>query len=503
MRRRHLKPLVAACLLAGAVNLAASSSHAATPTLPGGRLYFQRGAFIYGANVDGSDVRQITTAGTTALLDSTPAVSPDGTQLAYTQHTHGGGVYVVPVSGGREVRRSNLDFVAQDPSWSPDGGRLAFGFDAVYGTATYFSIDTRSAQTGAALGSFGNVFEPQAEPSWSPDGRDIAVMYLSLSHANTGLEVINVAATQADPNHNEVVRPLAYTPGYDYYDPIYAPDGRALACIRAVGGTTTSGDLWLMNADGSGAHRLVSGARVQRPAWSPDGRWLAFAQDQSIYAVPATGGQPILLMANAAYPAWGGHAPGNVPSAPVQRQASTVLDSTFQGGQAGPWPVGDSGSTRLRVANGHYTVTVAPRGNVIVTPHHAITLADGTVTALVHARGDGATGLVARYGYTAKRSYACLIRPTARAFGCYKELHGAWTTLVMRAAPAILPDQDNQIALSLSGGMLSFSINGQVVAHASDVTPLPTGEWGMMTEAAQTTMAASYAHIGISRSTTS
>jgi dipeptidyl aminopeptidase/acylaminoacyl peptidase len=58
------------------------------------------------------------------------------------------------------------------------------------------------------------------------------------------------------------------TTGEREEDPAVSPDGRTIAYTRV-------GELWLMNADGSG-QRMLSGQYSHRPAWSPDGRTIAF-----------------------------------------------------------------------------------------------------------------------------------------------------------------------------------------------------------------------------------
>ncbi|HEX9115560.1 MAG TPA: Tol-Pal system beta propeller repeat protein TolB, partial [Anaerolineae bacterium] len=98
--------------------------------------------------------------------------------------------------------------------------------------------------------------------------------------------------------------------------PAWSPDGRRMAFTSLRGGRW---QILLVNADGSGARQMTTGAYDARyPAWSPDGRWLAFAGDRGgrweIYVIPVDGaGQagttyPLQITAGAAdssYPAWG------------------------------------------------------------------------------------------------------------------------------------------------------------------------------------------------------
>ena len=65
-------------------------------------------------------------------------------------------------------------------------------------------------------------------------------------------------------------------------EPAWSPDGRAIAFDRRIGrrpgdlGVNASlFEIYVMNADGSGQRRL---ARGTRPLWSPDGRKIAFSR---------------------------------------------------------------------------------------------------------------------------------------------------------------------------------------------------------------------------------
>jgi Tol biopolymer transport system component len=80
------------------------------------------------------------------------------------------------------------------------------------------------------------------------------------------------------------------------HSPRWSPDGRLIAFHRA-------GDIWVMQADGSAAHRVTSGAANDiNPSWSPDGGRLVFSRSsdgtlagRSLYVVSAAGGAGYLL----------------------------------------------------------------------------------------------------------------------------------------------------------------------------------------------------------------
>jgi TolB protein len=74
---------------------------------------------------------------------------------------------------------------------------------------------------------------------------------------------------------------LVALPGADGDDPAWSPDGRRIAFVRATGTRDSWGTalraIYVMNADGSNLVRRSSAGHARQPAWSPDGRSIAFA----------------------------------------------------------------------------------------------------------------------------------------------------------------------------------------------------------------------------------
>ncbi|SFL08081.1 S9 family peptidase [Geodermatophilus ruber] len=105
---------------------------------------------------------------------------------------------------------------------------------------------------------------------------------------------------------------LLRTPGV----PTVSPDGRMAVVAVArpdLEADTYAGQLWAVPTDGSAPARpLTSGARDSAPAFSPDGRWLAFLRAEEpgrpqLHVLPTSGGAPRRLTAHhlgAGVPVW-------------------------------------------------------------------------------------------------------------------------------------------------------------------------------------------------------
>jgi WD40 repeat protein len=109
-------------------------------------------------------------------------------------------------------------------------------------------------------------FTSLGHPAWAPDGSRLAY---AKPTAN-GQEIVTVDPEGKNP------KTLA-AEGLNAW-PAYSPDGRLIAFSSSRDGDF---DLYRMNADGSNVQRLLRRPGMDaRPAWSPDGRRLAFLANQ-------------------------------------------------------------------------------------------------------------------------------------------------------------------------------------------------------------------------------
>ena len=239
--------------------------------------------YLVGAN--GQEPRRLTACGDCQDV----SWSPDGSQLAVARYVGTGSqgtwnVWVINAKTGamRPITSCKIDacvaiFQLHELQWSSDGRNILF---VGHGKESALSLDTihpdgshltrlTTIPEPMSTGSGDPQGEPQPNPQWSPDGRKIAFNEFH------GIDTISADGT-------DLKRLVA-----NGANPAWSPDGRRLAYStwkKLWNGARLQ--LWTINADGSG-NRLLYQHRVPypywRPAvwsvqvWSPDGRQIAFS----------------------------------------------------------------------------------------------------------------------------------------------------------------------------------------------------------------------------------
>ena len=307
---------------------------------------------IYRINDDGSGLARLTDD---PAFDDSPALSPDGQQIAFLTARHDPNpqfphfkyeIYVMDADGSNPRRLTHTDAAEDHPAWSPDGTQILF--DADYDGDGFYEIyamnadgtDVTRLTSGAANDQFGD---------WSPDGSQIA--FSSDRNANWDIFVMNVDGSNQQP--------LTDSPDWELF-PAWSPDGTRIAFDGLVPRSRNT-DVFVMNADGSDVRRLTDSPRFdESPVWSPDGSQIAFQTERDghfeIYVMNADGSDPRPLVAHPAdelWPSWGlAAAPPSGLSLSLEKSAQTFpsvptwqigladldgdgdLDAVFANGQA-------------------------------------------------------------------------------------------------------------------------------------------------------------------------
>jgi len=205
---------------------------------------------------------------------ASPAFSPNGRWIAFDA---GRRIALVRADG---IARRLLPAAGKDPgspAWSPDGKRIVF--DAARSTAPR---GVRDLYVVAASGSgrAKRVVRNAADPSWSVDGL-FAFERPSNAIPPTQRRIL---VSRSDGTH---ARPVSSGPGNrpDYSsDPDFSPDGSSIVYY-----STHRIRLTVVGTNGRGTRRLAAATEAaQHPAWSPDGRWIAWWWN-GIYVARADG----------------------------------------------------------------------------------------------------------------------------------------------------------------------------------------------------------------------
>jgi len=281
-----------------------------------------------------------------------PSISPDGRQVAFRSEREGGGIFVADVSGKNVKRLSNfchnptwspdqqsivcavervdlssarralspiwvLDTTTGtprqltttdgvQPTWSPDGQRIAFW---TYGPARIFTVPAGGGTPHVLVG--GEPGGGLSNPVWSPDGRALFYSSGGVGGSATTIRHIAIDATgQAVPGTDQ---PLV-TPSTNAGFVSFSRDGRHMSYLNqsftrnfsrmrldrpaepptsvtqgphvyrqqalSPDGTrltfASQNNIFVMHVDGSGLRQLTTKSVSRGPQWSPDGSRIAF-----------------------------------------------------------------------------------------------------------------------------------------------------------------------------------------------------------------------------------
>ena len=236
-------------------------------SLLGTKIYFvsdrtgRKQKEIWVMDPDGSNQRQISHFNS---LSIEPAVSPDGTKIAFTSFARGNpAIFILSTDTGRRLPFYNqVASMNATPDFTPDGKQLLYASTASGGAQIYSAnID------GSNLHRISNTRALEVEPKVNPKtGTDVA--FVSGRSGPQQIYRMNMDGTD--------VQRLSNGEG-EASNPSWHPNGQILAFAWTRGFATGNFNVFVMDVASRNFNQLTYGAgRNENPSWAPDGRRLAF-----------------------------------------------------------------------------------------------------------------------------------------------------------------------------------------------------------------------------------
>ena len=243
----------------------------------------------------------------TGLENTYPAWSPDGSKIVFESTRDGpdADIFVMNSDGTGVVQLTRNEVPDSTPTFTPDGRFIVWASE-LDGNLDVF----RMAADGSGAVNLTRHPGTDGHPRVSPDGRRIYF------NSNRSSDPATFSRGYMDRDHNheifsmtltgEDVRRITDLPDWDTY-PAVSPDGTQLLWrrIAPTGGKSESGRnsevFWMDLASGETRNVTNHQAFDGWPAWSPDGRLIAFASNRAnveyeafdVYVANADGSNPV------------------------------------------------------------------------------------------------------------------------------------------------------------------------------------------------------------------
>jgi len=234
----------------------------------------------------GFDLTLFDLDGTSKVLGRLPAtvyaprVSPDASRIAFETRDPAGPdgprLWVADFSNlaGRRALSIAPEPMNWAPMWSTDGERLIY---IVSGAGRPDAVYRRRAD---GTGSPEHLLDTRSAEGWMPGGTQMRFLTLT-GNNDYGISVFELATRQ--------VTRLIDLPGSAQHSSAVSPDGRWMAYASNETGRY---EVWLEPLPGNGKRYQLTSSGGSHPLWSPDGQSLYFDRARQLFRLPVNISSP-------------------------------------------------------------------------------------------------------------------------------------------------------------------------------------------------------------------
>ncbi len=216
-----------------------------------------------------------------SAVDSRPAWSPDGRQIAFVRDdTKDTSIVLIDAANGREKVLVDSPALDLDPVFSRDG-RHVFYSSAEAGDLDLWRVEIATGAKTRLTTDRGQELQPQPLPG------DTQLLYISKVGSIDSVALVNLSDNSKRILHSEGIASQMRS--------ALKPDGRSFAVTLPV---QDRWQLWLMDTKGSPAIQIARDAKYPlMPAWSSDDSFIYFAEPDAnerfrLYRTAPRGGVP-------------------------------------------------------------------------------------------------------------------------------------------------------------------------------------------------------------------